>query len=110
MGWPLTAKSGGMEMRLKFKHFSGRRWNTVPVTEESTGQEVGHIRSNGVGFGGGGTHAEDGIEIYLFGGRYQMTVQTYDQCWGFIRGVEAVLDQMMSNQDIEYRKNLRDVG
>ena len=27
----------------------------------------------------------------MFDGKYQKTVNTYDQCWGFVKGVEAVL-------------------
>jgi len=96
-------------MRLKFERFDGRRESTRSVIEESTGKEVGYIRSNGVGFSGGGTRAEGGIEIYLFGGRYQQTVETSDQCWGYIKGVEAVLDHMTSDCAIAYR-NIQNVA
>ena len=97
-------------MRLKFEHFDGRRLGHRSVIEESTGKAIGHIRSNGVGFSGGGTNGEGGIDIYLFGGRYQRTVNTYDQCWGFVKGVEAVLSQMTSDRDVVFRDTLSDVA
>ena len=32
------------------------------------------------------------IRVSLFGGKYAMTVNSYEECWGFVKGVEAVLD------------------
>lgn len=87
-------------MRLTFKHFDGRCLNFRDVTDEDNANvRVGHIRSNGTGFSGGGGGG-GGIEIYLFGGRYQATVNTYDQCWGFVKGVETVLRQATSLREM----------
>jgi hypothetical protein len=83
-------------MRLTFKPFDGRGHNSRRVINEDTGTEVGFIRSNGVGFSYGG----GGIEISLFGDRYCATVSTYNECCGFVKGVEAVLRQMTSTRHI----------
>jgi hypothetical protein len=94
-------------MRLKFEPFAGRRSATRSVVDEDTGNTVGHIRSNGVGFSGGwGNRRYGGIEIDLFGGRYQETFNTYDQCLGFVKAVEAVLGHMSSLRDIVARDNV----
>ena len=80
-------------MRLKYEPFDGRQTNYLPVIDEDSGQEVGSIRSDGVGFAGGG-----GIEVSLFGGKYAITVKSSEQCRGFVNGVEAVLNEMTSTQ------------
>jgi len=46
--------------------------------------------ANGVGFSG-----EGGIEIDLFDGNFKMTVNSYGECFGFVKGVEAVLNHML---------------
>jgi hypothetical protein len=50
---------------------------------------VGFIRSNGTGFTNSG-----GIEISLFDDKYRTVVNSYNECWGFVRGVQAVLNHM----------------
>jgi hypothetical protein len=81
-------------MHLKFDHFDGRSWNVKDVIDEDTGKQVGHIRSDGVGFGNIG-----GIEISLFDGKYEATVSSYKECVGFVKGVQAVLNRMISADD-----------
>jgi hypothetical protein len=77
-------------MRLTFKRFDGRRKCYRSVIDEVTGQQVGSIQSDGVGFAGYG-----GIDISLFDGKYRTTVNRYEECWGFVQGVQAVLNHMM---------------
>ena len=81
-------------MHLKFEAFDGRGRNYRSVIDEDTGKEVGYIRSNGVGMYSGG-----GIQVSLFDDKYCITVSRYEECLGFIKGVEAVLRHMVSIQD-----------
>jgi hypothetical protein len=53
-------------MNLTFQVFDGRRFNIVDIHDEDTNEVVGHIRSEGVGFGNSG-----GIEISLFDGNIE---------------------------------------
>jgi hypothetical protein len=53
---------------------------------------TGEIQTSGVGFAGGG-----GIFISLFDGKYTTCVNRYDQCWGFIHGIETVLNHKHRN-------------
>jgi len=73
-------------MKLTFKPFDGRHIDHVYVIDEDTGQRVGFIASQGTGFGGRG-----GIEISLFDGKYAITAHRYEECLGFVKGVETVL-------------------
>ena len=77
-------------MHLTFKKFDGRSPSLVPVIDQETGDQVGRIWSNGVG-----ADRYGGIEISLFEGRYTATVNRQDECWGFIKGVEAVLNHLL---------------
>jgi hypothetical protein len=74
-------------MRLTFKHFDGRGPCNIAVIDEDTGNRVGEISCDGVGFAGSG-----GILISLFGERYSATVHSLHECRGFIRGVETALN------------------
>jgi hypothetical protein len=88
-------------MRLKFEHFDGRRRVWRDIIDEDTGQQVGTIRTEGVGFSGYG-----GIEISLFGGKYQHTATRYEECWGFVKGVESVLRHVIgTNPSVIYVKD-----
>jgi hypothetical protein len=73
-------------MRLSFKHFDGGRIGCVDVVDLDSGKVIGHIQSDGVGFGNGG-----GIYVCLFDAKYAATVRTFDECKGFVMGVESVL-------------------
>jgi hypothetical protein len=88
-------------MRLTFKPFDGRfrGWHDV-VDEDANGERIGSIYCGGVGFVGAGRSGSGGIEVRLFGDRYEGTFNTYDQCCGFIKGVEAVLSHMTSLREI----------
>ena len=76
-------------MRLKFEPFDGRSHSYRDIVDEETGRTVGHIRTNGVGFGNTG-----GIEVSLFDGKYRTEVNRFEECWGFVRGVQTVLNHM----------------
>ena len=82
-------------MRLTFEWFDGRSFNQVSVIDEDTGKEVGHIQSDGVG-----PDRSGGIGVNLFNGKYVISVRKYDQCWGFVKGVEAVLQKVSALTEI----------
>ncbi len=82
-------------MRLKFEQFDGRRRQSKPVIDQDTGERIGTIKSLGVGFSGYGDGGYGGIEISLFDGAYTAKVTRYDECVGFVKGIEAVLNRMM---------------
>jgi hypothetical protein len=71
-------------MRLKFKPFDGRSWGSIEVIDEETGRAIGHIQ----------TKPGESIRISLFGGKYSANVSTYDECFGYVRGVGSVLHHM----------------
>ena len=81
-------------MRLKFEPFNGRKRGFIDIFDEDTGKQVGHIRSNGVGFERFG-----GIDVSLFDEKYRATVHSYSECLGFERGVQSVLDHMTAFTD-----------
>jgi hypothetical protein len=80
-------------MRLTFEPFDGRRWNHRPIIDQDTGKEVGYLRSEGTGFEGFG-----GIHVSLFDGRYKRTLHRFEECSGFVWGVEAVLNHMIADR------------
>jgi hypothetical protein len=75
-----------IEMRLTFKFFDGRQVDWVDVIDEDTGEKVGYIHSQGVGF-----ERYGGITVSLFGGKYSADCKRYEECKGFVTGVETVL-------------------
>jgi hypothetical protein len=78
-------------MRLTFKKFDGRQSSFRTIIDEDNGEEVGHIKADG-SFEGGG------IEVSLFDDRYRITVNRYEECWGFVKGVEAVLNRIIPSK------------
>jgi len=80
-------------MRLKVPYFDGRKWGYEEIIDEDTGKTVGHIRCNGTGSGDGG------IEISLFDKKYRATVNSRPECYGFVKGVETVLNRITSIDD-----------
>ncbi len=78
-------------MHLLYEPFNGRRRNHRTIIDRDTGKKVGHIQSSGVGVAG-----LSGIEVSLFGGKYAINVSTTEECWGFVRGVETVLNHVIT--------------
>lgn len=76
-------------MDLTFEKFDGRGRHWRNVIDKATGKIVGQIISHGVRPLGGG-----GISIWLFDGKYQGWVHSYEATRGFVLGVEAVLSHM----------------
>ena len=66
-------------MQLTFEKFDGRRMSYKTIIDEDTGENVRRIRADG-SFEGGG------IEVSLFDDRYRITVNRYEECWGFVKG------------------------
>jgi hypothetical protein len=81
-------------MKLSVPNFDGRKWGHKEVIDEDTGKAAGRIRSEGTGFAGSG-----GIEVSLFDGKYRAVVNSRQECCGFVRGVESVLNRMTSVDD-----------
>lgn len=81
-------------MRLTYKAFDGRRWNHREIIDEDTGRMVGIIRSSGRPYG-------HGIHVSLFG-KYKSTIHSGEECWGFVKGVEAVLNHMTTADFSEF--------
>ena len=81
-------------MRLKVPYFDGRKWGYEEIIDEDTGKTVGHIRCNGTGVADDG-----GIEISLFDKKYRATFNSRAECYGFVKGVEAVLNRITSVDD-----------
>jgi hypothetical protein len=81
-------------MRLEFERFDGRSRAVKDIIDKDTGKMVGHIQSRGVGFENDG-----GIDIWLFDGKYQITAHSYPECFGFVQGVQAVLNHMTAATD-----------
>jgi hypothetical protein len=57
-----------------------------PITDADTGKEVGMLYYG----------HQNGRTVSLFDGKYQMTFEEHTQCWAFAKGVEAVLNHMVS--------------
>jgi hypothetical protein len=75
-------------MKLTFDKFDGRRFSYKKIIDGDTGDQVGRIRAQG-SFEGGG------IEVSLFDDTYQIMVNRYEEAWGFVKGVEVVLNRMI---------------
>jgi hypothetical protein len=84
-------------MRLTFESFDGRRRIYRKIIDQDTGKQVGNIRANGVGFIAWGVSGRGGIEVSLFDGKYETTVNRYEECWAYVKGVEAVLDHVIGS-------------
>jgi hypothetical protein len=80
-------------MNLQFEKFDGRARRYVDVIDQDTGERVGHIHSRGVGFDRCG-----GIDVNLFGGKYTIRLSRYDECVGYVCGVNAVLNHVLPVQ------------
>ena len=81
-------------MNLTFKFLNGRGRHQVPVIDEDTGKEVGCVVSFGVGY-----YNTGGLRVSLFDGKYVGTFDNRRACWGFVKGVEEVLNHMTSFKD-----------
>jgi len=78
-------------MRLTFPFFDGRSRNYAAVIDEDTGEEVGYIESSG-----SDPYRSAGMTVSLFDGKYRIDdADRYEECRGFVRGVEAVLNHMV---------------
>jgi hypothetical protein len=75
-------------MKLAFKRFDGRSFNDHEIRDiDSHDRVVGWIASG---------RQTSGIHINLFDGKYTTTVPCFEECRGFVEGVEKVLNHMMS--------------
>ena len=76
-------------MELTFDWFDGRMSNDRNVINTTSGEVVGFIKS--------GDRA--GIEISLFDRKYEARVSCIEECQGFVKGVQCVLNRMVSPDD-----------
>lgn len=81
-------------MDLTFERFNGNDPGYHKVTDKVSGKIVGSIRVGGTGFGNFG-----GMDVSLFDGKYRAELHKYDECVGFVRGVQAVLNHMTYSDD-----------
>jgi hypothetical protein len=78
------------EMRLTFVGFEqkgpdGRRRQQMPVIDDETGKQVGHV-----------LHAPHGcVYVHLFDGKYDGKLNDWKECKAFIKGVETVLNRLL---------------
>jgi hypothetical protein len=79
-------------MRLRFKPFDGRSWNSVDVVDEEANRVVGYIKSK--------SSCLSGIRVSLFDEKYVTTASRYEECLGFVNGVQAVLNHMIASEYI----------
>jgi hypothetical protein len=77
-----------MEMKLAFEPFDGRTFTDRDVRDMDANDRV-------VGFIASGRQ-KPGIHISLFDGKYTATVPIFEECRGFVAGVEKVLNHMGS--------------
>jgi hypothetical protein len=86
-------------MRLTFEKFDGRsQLSATSIIDADTGRKVGYITHGRTSFGGSGR-----IDVALFD-RYRATVNRHEECLGFVRGVEAVLNHMIDLPDLAKSK------
>jgi hypothetical protein len=75
-------------MKLAFEPFDGRTFTDRDVRDmDSNNRVVGFIASG---------RQTPGIHISLFDGKYTATVPKFEECRGFVEGVEKVLNHMAS--------------
>ena len=76
-------------MQLSFEPFDGRSfYNIIDVVDkEDSNRVVGYIRTKSSTYSGG-------IEVDLFDEKYVTFASTYQECFGFVKGVQAVLNHM----------------
>jgi hypothetical protein len=73
-------------MRLTFKKFDARACKHEPILDRDTGKKVGYIYANGVG------PYDGGIQVSLFDEKYRASFNRFDEVFGFVQVVEAVLN------------------
>jgi hypothetical protein len=76
-------------VNLIFEKFDGRSRSWTPIIDQDTGEEVGTISCEGLG-----SDRYGGIYVSLFGDKYRVGFHRYDECVGFVRGVETVLNRV----------------
>ena len=73
-------------MKLSFEPFDGRTFADRDICDmDSNNRVVGFIASG---------RQEPGIHVSLFDGRYTTIVPRFEECRGFVEGVEKVLNHM----------------
>jgi hypothetical protein len=88
-------------MKIEIPRVDGRSWQAqskVFVRDADTDQQIGHIENRQ-----GSTYIKDGEywrhpsrHISLFSGKYTGTFETHEECLAFAKGVEAVVNHMVS--------------
>jgi hypothetical protein len=73
-------------MYFYFKPFDDKaRFDIIDIVDRLTGRVVGYIRSRA---------PSPGIDVIMSDAKYCATVDGYQECRGFVRGVETVLRRM----------------
>jgi hypothetical protein len=78
-------------MRLTVSYLDAPSRHVADVIDQDTNKRVGYIRS--------GSASSGGRYIFLFNGNYTARCTGHDECVGFVKGVEAVLNHMRASVD-----------
>jgi hypothetical protein len=82
------------KVSLRSIHNSGERG----VMDEDTGKTVGQLLFS-PNTSHMATHKQTRRQIHLLGGKYVGNFNSHDECVAFAKGVEAVLNHMVSTDD-----------
>lgn len=89
-------------MYLVFDWFDGRSATDRNVKDlDQDGKVVGFIAAG---------RQTPGIFIRLFAGKFSATVATYEECCGFVEGVEAVLRHMTTCDEDDVSRSFNRFG
>jgi hypothetical protein len=78
-------------MRLTVSHIDERSRHVADVIDQDTNRCVGYVRLGSTNSGG--------RYVFLFEGKYTARCISQDECLGFVKGVEAVLNHMIAIGD-----------
>jgi hypothetical protein len=78
-------------MRLTVSYFDVRSRHEADVIDQDTNKCVGYIRT--------GSNNCGGRYVFLFDGKYATRCASQDECLGFVKGVETVLNHMIAIAD-----------
>jgi hypothetical protein len=80
-------------MRLTISYLDAPGPHVADVIDQDNDERVGYIRS--------GSITPGGRYIFLFNGKYAARCTSHDECLGFIKGVEVVLNHMQASTGLQ---------
>jgi hypothetical protein len=88
-----TANDEAVVMRLTVSYLDAPGPQVADVIDQDSGKSVGYIRSGSITSGG--------RYVFLFNGAYAARCTSHDECLGFVKGVEVVLNHMLASSGIQ---------